>query len=198
MTMTAAATRKRILETALRLFNEFGTAAVSTNRIAADAGISPGNLYYHYRNKEEIIRALLEDLLAAFEVFWLLPHGRQLGLGDLHTLLSNTFEVQWRYRFLSRELVALLRSDHLLAQRYQDNYQRRMQQQRTFAQHLIDARVLRPLREAELTAVLTACWIVTENWLTFLESSGQPITYEQFQAGSQVIARVLHPYLNER
>jgi AcrR family transcriptional regulator len=196
--MTAAATRKRILEAALRLFNEFGTAAVSTNRIAADAGISPGNLYYHYRNREEIIRALLEDLLAAFEVFWLLPDGRQLGLGDLRTLLSNTFEVQWRYRFLSRELVALLRSDHLLAQRYQDNYQRRMQQQRTFTQHLIDARVLRPLREAELTEVLTACWIVTENWLTFLESSGQPITYEQFQAGSQVIARVLHPYLIER
>jgi AcrR family transcriptional regulator len=196
--MTTLVTRKRILETALRLFNEFGTAAVSTNRIAAEAGISPGNLYYHYRNKEEIIRALLEDLLAAFEAFWLLPQGRQLVLRDLQTLLSNTFEVQWRYRFLSRELVALIRYDHLLAQRYQENYQRRMQQQRTFAQHLIDAHVLRPLREAELTEVLTACWIITENWLTFLESSGQPITYEQFQAGSPVIARVLHPYLIER
>jgi AcrR family transcriptional regulator len=196
--MTTLATRKRILETALRLFNEFGTAAVSTNRIAAEAGISPGNLYYHYRNKEEIIRALVEDLLAAFEAFWLLPQGRQLVLGDLQSLLSNTFEVQWRYRFLSRELVALIRSDHLLAQRYQENYQRRMQQQRAFAQHLIDAHVLRPLREGELTEVLTACWIITENWLTFLESSGQPITYEQFQAGSQVIARVLQPYLTER
>ena len=62
--MTTLVTRKRILETALRLFNEFGTAAVSTNRIAAEAGISPGNLYYHYRNKEEIIRGLVEDLLA--------------------------------------------------------------------------------------------------------------------------------------
>jgi AcrR family transcriptional regulator len=196
--MTTSATRKRILEAALRLFNEFGTAAISTNRIAAEAGISPGNLYYHYRNKEEIIRALVEDLLAAFEAFWLLPEGRQLVLGDLQTLLSHTFEVQWRYRFLSRELVALIRSDHLLAQRYQENYQRRMQQQRTFAQHLIDAHVLHPLREAELTEVLTACWIITENWLTFLESSGQPITYEQFQAGSQVIARLLHPYLIER
>jgi AcrR family transcriptional regulator len=196
--MTTLVTRKRILETALRLFNEFGTAPISTNRIAAEASISPGNLYYHYRNKEEIIRALVEDLLAAFEAFWLLPHGRQLGLRDLHTLLSNAFEVQWRYRFLSRELVALLRSDHHLAQRYQENYQRRMRQQRTFAQHLIAAHVLRPLGEAELTAVLTACWIITENWLTFLESSGQPITYEQFQAGSQVIASVLHPYLIER
>jgi hypothetical protein len=64
--------------------------------------------------------------------------------------------------------------------------------------HMIDAHVLRPLREAELTEVLTACWIITENWLTFLESSGQPITYEQFQVGSQIIASVLHPYLIER
>jgi AcrR family transcriptional regulator len=193
--MPAQATRQRILAAALLRFNESGTAAVSTNHIAAAAGISPGNLYYHFRNKEEIIRALLEELLDAFDSFWLIPQERRLRLEDLHTLLRTAFEVQWRYRFLYRELVALTRRDQLLAQRYQENYRRRMQQQRAFAQHLIEAHVLRPLGEGELMKVLTACWIVTENWLTFLEATGQPVTLEQLQAGSQIIANILAPYL---
>jgi AcrR family transcriptional regulator len=195
--MPTQATRQRILTAALRLFNASGTTAVSTNHIAGEAGISPGNLYYHYRNKEAIIRALLEELLEAFDSFWLIPQERHLRLEDLQSLLRTSFEVQWRYRFLNRELVALTRRDQLLAQRYQENYRRRMQQQRAFAQHLIEAHVLRPLGEDELTEVLAACWIVSENWLTFLEASGQPVTYERFQAGSQVITRVIAPYLIE-
>jgi hypothetical protein len=87
------------------------------------------------------------------------------------------------------------RRDQLRAQRYQENYRRRMQQQRAFAQHLIEAHVLRPLGEDELTEVLTACWIIAENWLTFLEATGRPVTFEQFQAGSQVIAGILSPYM---
>ena len=45
-------TRGRILDAARRLFNERGTAAVSTNHIAAEAGLSPGNLYYHFADKQ--------------------------------------------------------------------------------------------------------------------------------------------------
>ena len=58
--------RQRIIDAALMLFNDQGTGAVSTNHIADAAGISPGNLYYHFRNKEEIIRVLFERLFAAW------------------------------------------------------------------------------------------------------------------------------------
>ena len=48
-------TYQRIIESALVLFNEEGERNISTNHISAHLGISPGNLYYHFRNKDEII-----------------------------------------------------------------------------------------------------------------------------------------------
>ena len=59
MTRTAA-THEAILTAAIDLFNKSGTAAISTNHIAAAAGISPGNLYYHFKNKEDLFLAMLQ------------------------------------------------------------------------------------------------------------------------------------------
>ncbi len=84
-------TKDRIARTAIGLFNERGTAAVSTNHIAEEMGISPGNLYYHYRNKEEIIRATFGRMMAAWEETFVLPRDRAPTLADLREILEETF-----------------------------------------------------------------------------------------------------------
>src|SRR5436309_12465650 len=104
-------TRERIVDAAIWLFNESGTGPVSTNHIADALGISPGNLYYHFRNKEEIIRALFEQQFARWDELYTLPDDRMPTLADLQQLVRATFLTAGEYRFIYRELIALLRRD---------------------------------------------------------------------------------------
>jgi AcrR family transcriptional regulator len=57
--------RAQILEAALKLFSHRGYGATSVNDIAAEAGLSKGNVYHHFPDKESIFRALLDQYFQA-------------------------------------------------------------------------------------------------------------------------------------
>jgi TetR/AcrR family transcriptional repressor of nem operon len=62
------ATRERILEAASRLFREHGIAAVGLAKIMAEAGLTVGTFYTHFKSKEELLReSLLRSLDARHE-----------------------------------------------------------------------------------------------------------------------------------
>ena len=111
-------TRDRILECALELFNHNGEPNVTTLEIATELGISPGNLYYHFRNKEAIIRDLFERLFARWDEAFALPDDRPPTTTDLIRLVSANFAVMWDHRFAYRELIPLIRRDELLRRRW--------------------------------------------------------------------------------
>jgi AcrR family transcriptional regulator len=63
----AKATREHILDTAARLFGERGIANTSTNRIAAEAGVSIGTVYRYFSDRSVIVEELLERLMENVE-----------------------------------------------------------------------------------------------------------------------------------
>lgn len=107
--------KKKILETALALFNEGNTQSATTNHIAKAMGISPGNLHYHYKNREEIVRLLYIQL----------RDEAKLSVDALPNSIAQLLEhekvltqVQWKYRFFFKEMLFLFSRDPSLEALY--------------------------------------------------------------------------------
>ena len=111
-------TAQRILETALELFNRFGEPNVSTTRVAAELGISPGNLYYHYPAKDELINRLYEGYECELDELLNASDGVR-DVEDAWFFMHSLFELIWRYRFFYRDLNDLLSNNRLLETRFQ-------------------------------------------------------------------------------
>ena len=111
-------TRERILETSLALFNRFGAPHVTTANIADEMNISPGNLYYHFDNKDEIVVALFSAYEARMLPLLTDPGSRRLDVDDLWLWLHLLIEEMWGHRFLYRDLDQLTSRDRALAMRF--------------------------------------------------------------------------------
>src|SRR5689334_13017554 len=189
-------TRERILATALRLFNESGTAPVSTNHIADALGISPGNLYYHFHNKEEIIRALFEQQFARWDADYAFPADRLPNLEDLQQLVRATFVTAWEYRFMYRELIALLRRDSQLHGRWVDIRARGFAGFRELFNRFVAAGVLQtPADPAVVARLAELVWLISEFWLASVEVSGETVDAGQIERGVGLMLQVLDPYI---
>jgi AcrR family transcriptional regulator len=189
-------TKDKVLDAALALFNGQGTAAVSTNHIAEAAGISPGNLYYHYKNKEEIIRALFERLFAAWDVAFDLPQDALPTLADVQRLVGENFRIVHAYAFAHRELIALLRNDDALRARFIAVRARGLTGFQEIVGALVLGGVLKPLSEAEIEHLADLCWLISEFWVSSLEVGGQAVDDGGMQRGIHLMLHAVKPYMN--
>jgi AcrR family transcriptional regulator len=193
------ATKERIVWAAVRLFNERGTAAVSTNHIAEEAGISPGNLYYHFRNKEEIILAIFGRMMGAWEATFQLPQERAPTLTDLREMLEETYVVLWEYRFFYREFVALLRRDPELGRSYREVRERGLANTEFLLRSFVDGGILRNPEDPDvLPGLAKLLWLIVEFWLPFVEMGEETVGPERAREGVGLMMRVLEPYMTEQ
>jgi AcrR family transcriptional regulator len=193
-------TRDKIIETAIDLFNDRGTKAVTTNHIAQACGISPGNLYYHFRNKEDIIRAIFEQMDAyGLEQYRLIVDRFQPGsLEAMERTFVMIQEYNWRYRFFKRELTALIMSDPLLKERFHQTHHGLLAIVRHSLDSSIALGVLKPLTERERALLSEEIWLVTLFWLNYLEVGGEEVNERTLRRGIDLLRNMLRPYLLER
>ncbi len=100
-------TRNRILVTSLLLFNEHGEPGTTTNDIADEVDISPGNLHYHFRKKEQVVDALLDEFQADAKRVLRPSDADTVAIDDFWVFLHLLLEYTAAYRFLFRDLESL-------------------------------------------------------------------------------------------
>ena len=160
-------TRERILIASLELFNAQGERSVSTNHIAAHLGISPGNLYYHFANKQAIIAELFARYEHLVDGFLRLPANRGLHVEDKTFYLEALLAAMWHYRFLHRDLEHLLEADPDLAARYQLFAQRCLDHAQAIYQGFVEAGIL-VMERPQIEALTLNSWIIMTSWVRFL------------------------------
>lgn len=158
-------TAERILEVTLDLFNRFGEPNVSTTLISAELNISPGNLYYHYPAKDELINSLFDRYRAALTELLDAADGVR-DVEDAWFFLHTLFELIWQYRFLYRDLNDLLSKNR----RLETQFQVVLQDKAGAIRALLDGMrrsgaVTIDARELEPTA--TSMVVVLTYWLSF-------------------------------
>jgi AcrR family transcriptional regulator len=164
-TTEATATPDRILEAALAMFNAEGSHAVSTRHIAAKLEISPGNLYYHFANKEEIVLRLYERIESQL-MTTLAPRGEGPQTFEaILQYLDDIFGHLWEFRFFYCDVNALLREVPGLKERYRDLADRVRVQSRMIFDSMVESGWMDASPE-QLDLLTTNAWIVLTQWFT--------------------------------
>ncbi|SFN07379.1 TetR/AcrR family transcriptional regulator [Variovorax sp. OV329] len=158
-------TAQRILEASLDLFNRFGEPNVPTTLIAAELGISPGNLYYHYPAKDELVNRLYADYEQELKQL-LAAAGSVQDVEDAWFFMHSLFELIWRYRFLYRDLNDLLTKNRYIETQLQQVLAEKSQALDAMVEGMCEAGSLAiDPREAEPLA--QSMVVVLTYWLSF-------------------------------
>ncbi|EPB0351089.1 TPA: TetR/AcrR family transcriptional regulator [Acinetobacter baumannii] len=160
-----------MLQISLQLFNERGERSVTTNHIAAELGISPGNLYYHFRNKHEIIKELMHQYQVETLEMLSLPEDRPLTTNDKINYFQVLSGQLWNYRFIHRDVYHLVESNEDFKKIYPRFAGQVMQQGQRIYQAFVDAGLMK-MTPSEIEALIINLWIVLTNWTNFLYMSG--------------------------
>ncbi|HUQ28197.1 MAG TPA: TetR/AcrR family transcriptional regulator [Usitatibacter sp.] len=193
-TVRTQRTRARILDESLKLFNERGEAAVSTGDIAGALGISPGNLYYHFRNKDQIVAELFGRLESRLDIEPPASVDVAQSIEDLWLYLHLMLEAIWDFRFFYRNLHGVARRDRRLRERFNAIAARKLAAIERLCAALAGLGALRASGE-EMHALARNVLLVATYWLDFQAlRSGRDEDVDLGQGAFQVMSLV-SPYL---
>lgn len=192
-----SATKQKILKTSLDLFNEMGITKTSLRGIADKAGISVGNLQYHFKKREEIVEALYFQLVEEMNHKFIIPKEK------LFTSFLSTFEKViegfYAYRFFFLDFVSISRKHQKIKYHYRDLTKQREQIALALFDQLIKEGLFRQeLLHDEYRNVYKRIEVLSNFWFSSILIQEDTIKETTIKDFSEVILQSVYPYLTEK
>ncbi len=188
--------RDKILLESVGIFNRMGAGSTSTNHICAALAISPGNLYFHFKNKEEIVFAIFERMCEETYALWKTSLDADTFLPPL-AFIEQSMEIFWRYRFFHREMYHLRRQDPQLSLRWHKHLEKTRRFMRAaFSKWGKDGHVTTVGDAFTFRMINDIVLVTASSFFQFYESPDRPATNKPLQLANQYLARFLLPYLS--
>ena len=111
-------TRDRILQCSLEMFSQYGHVKVSTVEIANALEISPGNLYYHFNGKEQLLTELFYEYEAAINKLMSFYEEDVQAFEDYWAYLNVYVGLIQQYSFFYRDMKVIFDENKLLKRRF--------------------------------------------------------------------------------
>jgi AcrR family transcriptional regulator len=188
-------TRDKILLTSLTLFNSEGEPNVTTVDIANELNISPGNLYYHFHGKEQIIGELyagyeleLVDILEA-------PLAQSLNPQDAWFYLYIVFEQVFNHRYFYRNINDILQRYPDIQRRFLKLLELKRRAARAVAEELVTAEILE-MSSADIDRLSDNVALNLTFWLNYTHLRPQHASNEYLiHQGVFQLMSLIAPYL---
>lgn len=211
--MTESDTRKKILLTSIRLFNEKSAMEVGTNHIAAACNISVGNLYYHFKSKEEIIRSIFQLIKERGDTSWMPEGWSGQDLEPLVRIMDLLFQFYEQYVFLFRDYNYIMRKDPEMAIVFRDLIQIRRESSAAFWEKAQKAGLLKKVDVREAEVISHNFWLIHIHWYSYTSILGItdrkviasrgilqtliPMRSILTRRGNEMLDRALEPYFRK-
>ena len=197
-------TKERIISKSLELFNKYGVDSVPIHRIAAELNISPGNLTYHYKSKDDIIRAIYPNVVKSLEDAMDQSDGveRPLSVKFVSRFQIGIARALWQNRFFFISLKSILARDSDLEREYWVFHERVISRLQKLLDDEIESHGMRSVPSPNTTAIIAANqWYV---WVSFLFFQGHESKVKKLEEHELIYNGVLRnfslllPYCTER
>ena len=189
--------KDRIIKIATELFNDYGTKAITTNHIAKKLEISPGNLYYHFKNKFDIIRSISEKFNNELKSVFKIKINTVFDFrNNIISVYNCFFKIQKSYQFLFTEGVYLTDCDNVFSENYQQLRATIKDDYHKMLKDLIKNNILKKDTLNIIDDLLNAQWIILWHWVN--QSILDRITYDdlQIEKGIKLSFSIITPHLS--
>tara|TARA_A100000171_G_scaffold40300_1_gene40527 strand:+ start:266 stop:907 length:642 start_codon:yes stop_codon:yes gene_type:complete len=192
-----ASTKTKILNTAIKLYNEHGVQKITSRHIASEMGIAYGNLDYHYKNKEALLLAIYKEMRSEMSSSYLLREEYSTAFEHLHRLLVHLEQFQYKYRFFNLDVLEITRTYPKISKLITKTLEMRKQQVSDLFKEFVDEGYLVRRTDEGYGRLQHTIRIIVTFWL----SQQDVLTTYKYKGDGEMSRHIwdlLAPYMTER